>query len=165
MKKMLLIGLLVIVAIGGTLLSIKIISANKQTEEFYSFREYLDKEYFPLLEDTRKHITKAGETTDAFARSEWYVLENGIEENFELNKRLDVAKEKIINKDVKYEDTLALKENILNSITQNKKVLKTVETYNGIDDSLIYDELFSEEVDKLSKDIDEMNEILGKYYE
>lgn len=165
MKKWLLIGLLVIVAIGGTIISAKIISTKKQTNEFYAFREYLDKEYFPLLEDTRKHISKAGVTTDPFARSDWYVLENGLEENYELNRRLDTAREKIINKDVKYEDTLALKKNILNSITQNKEVLKTVEIYNGIDDVLIYDDLFSKEVDKLSKNIDEMNKILSKYYE
>ncbi|MGZ0879056.1 hypothetical protein ACWZQY_024120 [Priestia megaterium] len=81
----------------------------------------------------------------------------------ELESHLEVIKEKIINKDVKYEDTAALKENVLHTIAIMENCLKMIQSFEGKGQQPISDE-FGVHLNKLTKSIDKQNKILGIYY-
>ena len=150
-----------ILAIVGTLLVVFISIANNEIDEFYAFEEFIDEEYTPTSDKAYEYLSKAGGEIESFRFTNWYLLENGIEESFDLQSELEIAKEKIINKDLEHADTLAYKTNILNQIHIFEEFLKDLDINNDELQSL----KFSENTDELSKNIKEMNNILGEYNE
>jgi len=93
--------------------------------------------------------------------NQYYNVEDGVEK----------AQEKITNKNLKYEDSLALKQNVLKSLSLSKDTLESIDTLSEVNVEQGYEDkenalnhLLSEKLDKLTKNIDKQNEIIGKYY-
>ncbi|BCB39965.1 hypothetical protein TU57_14050 [Bacillus cereus] len=138
---------------------------SKEANEFTSFREELDKDFFPLLKDTHTYFTTVIEKGESYDLEKWYLLEKGMDDNLKFNKDLKAIRERIVNTDVKYKDTLELKKNVLNSLALIETNLKDINTfYKDSNSNLLWNQL-GEEIDKLNKNVQKQNEILGKYYE
>lgn len=169
MKKKLLIGIVFIVAIIGISLGVFINKEYNKREEFLSFRDYVDEVYTPTFEKSQEHMNTATDKISNWEFTEWYLIEAGLEENFDIQRELKDAREKVTNKDVKYPDTLEYKKNILNQITLIEKELENlknsdVSTYD-LEALKTLDMLIAEDIKNLHENINEMNKILGKYYE
>ncbi|BCC02801.1 hypothetical protein BCJMU51_4879 [Bacillus cereus] len=163
MKKKLLIGIVIgIIVATFAFLGYKV---SKEANEFTSFREELDKDFFPLLKDTHTYFTTVIEKGESYDLEKWYLLEKGMDDNLKFNKDLKAIRERIVNTDVKYKDTLELKKNVLNSLALIETNLKDINTfYKDSNSNLLWNQL-GEEIDKLNKNVQKQNEILGKYYE
>lgn len=168
MKKGLLAGVLVIIAIAGTLITLAVKDADAEMEEFIAFREYLDIEYFPAFNKATEHIEVAADKISTWEFADWYLGETGLEENYEIQRELEQLKENLINKDVEHPDTLKLKKNILNQIGLLEDSFETLNlnsTSSDIDELQLLDDMVSQDINNLSKNIEEMNDILSEYYE
>ncbi|WP_043929680.1 hypothetical protein [Bacillus sp. EB01] len=165
MRKIIVRAVLVVVILLAGFIGVFTYQHNKEREDFYAFREYLDEEYFPVLHKFNDHVNSAVENTTYLEYSSWQV-EKGFEENLDIQSELKAAREKIVNRDVKEEDTQDLKKSVLNTITDLEETLDYM--YNGLNysqDFESFDYMFSEEMKDVNDRIDEMNEILGIYYE
>lgn len=165
MKKKILIGVAIVIAIIAITLGFLVNKANNMKTEFTGFREELDKDFFPLLKDTHKHfetVTQKGQSNEL---ESWYLLEeDGMTSNLKYSTKVKEIRDRIVNTDVKNDDTVKLKKNVLNSLSLIEDALKNINTFYKVDNShLLWDKL-SEDMDKLKKNVDEQNKILGKYY-
>ncbi|PEM33815.1 hypothetical protein [Bacillus pseudomycoides] len=164
MKKKILIGVLIVIVIIGVALGFLVNKANNMKSEFTSFREELDNDFFPLLKDTHKHFETAIQKGKSHELSTWYTLE-GMNDNLKYNRSIKEVRDKIVNIDVKNEDTIKLQKNVLNSLSLIEKVLSDINVFHKDENShLLWGEL-SENMAKLKKNVDKQNEILGKYYD
>ncbi|MEA1011906.1 hypothetical protein CN491_25210 [Bacillus cereus] len=165
MKKKLLIGVLIVVAILGITLAFLVNKANNMKDEFTSFREELDKDFFPLLKDTHKHFETVIQKGESYELQNWYLIEDdGMTSNLKYSRKIKDVRDRIVNTDVKNEDTLELKKNVLNSLSLMESALKDINTFYGDDNSHLLWNTLSMDIEKLNQNIKKQNEILGKYY-
>ncbi|MFJ7679742.1 hypothetical protein ACIQXQ_17020 [Peribacillus sp. NPDC097198] len=168
MKKWLWMGIVVIIVILGTLFAISFNNTSKQINEFVSFRDYIDNEYTPLFKTINTHLDQSAEKIGDQDFSTWYLVENGLGENQEIQKELENIEDKIINKDVKYADTLDYKKNILNQIKILEDCIETLNIHSTaytLEEIQILDYSLSEDIKNLRSNIDETHKILDKYYD
>ncbi|KEK23926.1 hypothetical protein [Bacillus gaemokensis] len=164
MKKKILIGILIVIAVIGVTLGFLVNKASNMKNEFTSFREELDKDFFPLIEDTHTYFEIVIKKGESHGLESWYITGDGMTENLKYNTRIKEIRDKIINKDIENKDALELKKNVLNTLSLTESALKDVNTfYKNENSHLLWDKL-NEDLDKLTKNIDEQNKILGKYY-
>lgn len=166
MKKKIILAITAVVVILIVGLVFWINDSNKKSEEFVAFRELLDEEYFPILNESGDYFDTLIEHENDIGT---YFVEEGFDVNLDLQNRLKEANDIIIKTDVKYEDTHALKQNILTTISDLEDLLDTLYTmspseYENEEIEVFYD-MLSLGANDLSKQVDEMNEILGEYYE
>jgi len=173
MKKWLLqlvIVLIVLIAIGGTLLGVKIHKANEQRKEFYAFREYLDKDYIPSLKKTSKYLSTVAEENQSYNLQTWMLINNGSEQNTKLEENYQDFKEKLINKNLQYKDSQLLKKNVVKTSNDIIEITKLIDSFGSTSqfepegDPEAFAILFNPKVDQVTKDINEMNKLLSKYY-
>lgn len=177
MKRTIYTVFLTLILVGGIIGGVKLYQANQQRKEFYAFREYLDKEFFPILKKENKFFGKVATQSDYNSLdrdldgySDWWVL-YGMNQYYNVEDGVEKAQEKITNKNLKYEDSLALKQNVLKSLSLSKDTLESIDTLSEVNVEQGYEDkenalnhLLSEKLDKLTKNIDKQNEIIGKYY-
>ncbi|MCU4969234.1 hypothetical protein CN596_11155 [Bacillus toyonensis] len=133
--------------------------------EFTGFREELDKDFFPLLKDTHEHFETVVKKGQSHELASWYVLdEDGLTTNLKYNREIKKIRDRIVNTDVKQEDTIELKKNILNSLSMMESALKTINTFYKDDSSDVLWTTLSFDMDKLNENVEKQNKILGKYY-
>jgi len=161
MKKWIITGIIVIVAIIGILLAISFSGNDNERREVYAFRDFLDKEYTPTFDKVVVHIEESGEKIDIGGMSGWYLSDEGLDENLDLQLELKTAKEKIVNEEPEYADTYKYKANIMNQIDLLEDLLQDLVTYQGED---VIGVIFNSRLDELGDNIDEMSEILGEHY-
>ena len=162
MKKWILTGIIVIVAIIGILLAISFSGNNDERKEVYAFRDFLDKEYTPTMDKVVVHIEESGKKIDIGGVSGWYLLDGGFEENLDLQLELKTAKEKIVNEEPEYADTFRYKANIMKQIDLLEDLLQDLITYK--DEKDVIKVIFNSKLDELTDNIDEMSEILEEHY-
>ncbi|MFF2242444.1 hypothetical protein ACFVUU_30910, partial [Bacillus thuringiensis] len=80
------------------------------------------------------------------------------------NAKIKEIRDGIVNKDVKNQDTLELKKNVLNSLSLMETALKDINTFYKNENSHLLWDMLSEDTDKLTKNISKQNKILAKYY-
>lgn len=159
---------LLIIAVGVTTTIMGAVEGNKKREDFYTFREELDKEFFPLLHDTGDHLESVADKINSGGISD-FMVESGYDTNLDLQSRLKTTKKVIIETPVKYEDTIKLKDSTLSYITELEDVLQY--TYNESpsqyehEEIQIFDAMISTKVDGLEEHLDELNKILDVYYD
>ncbi|WP_088363455.1 hypothetical protein [Bacillus cereus] len=160
MKKKLLIAILGVISILFAGFSTAGNNVQNETQEFNAFKKELDKE---LLKETSKYITTVTEKSGTPEYTDWLIEEKGLENSYKYARELSELKNKIINYDVKYKDTLELKKNALNTITDLENTLNVVSTFTDEKDSNLLDSLLSSHIDNLYKNVKKQNDILKKY--
>ncbi|MEM5609285.1 hypothetical protein AAHH76_30190 [Bacillus toyonensis] len=90
--------------------------------------------------------------------------EDGLTTNLKYNREIKKIRDRIVNTDVKQEDTIELKKNILNSLSMMESALKTINTFYKDDSSDVLWTTLSFDMDKLNENVEKQNKILGKYY-
>ncbi|MED2737130.1 hypothetical protein [Bacillus toyonensis] len=160
MKKKLLIAILGVISILVAGLGVVNYNAHKETQEFNAFRKELDKE---LLKETSEYITTVTENSGTPEYTDWLIEEKGLENSYKYARELSELRIKIINYDVKYEDTLELKKNALNTITSLENTLTTISTFTDTKDAQLLDSLLSSHLKDLKENVKKQNDILKKY--
>ncbi|MCS0824704.1 hypothetical protein NX029_12045 [Cytobacillus firmus] len=163
MKKWIMGITLLVVAIVGTIFVVLFQNISRENDEIISFREYLDENYYPVFGEFREELTIAAEKIDSYEYSSWYLNIDTIEKNMELQQSFKDIKEEIINLNIKYEDGLAYKKNILNQISITEELLEIMDEYPidmDIEKQKVYKDMFINNVDKLSEKVEESHEIL-----
>lgn len=167
MKKWILGISLLVVAIMGTIFVVMFQNISRENDEIISFREYLDENYYPVFDEFREEVAVAAEKMDSYEYSSWYLNLDTMEKNREFQQSFKELKEEIINLDIKYEDGLAYKKNILNQISISEELLEIMDDYPindmDIEEQEVYKDMFIEYVKKGAKSVEETNEILEEY--
>lgn len=177
MKRTIYTVFLTLIVVGGAIGGVKLYQANQQRKEFYAFREYLDKEFFPVIKKENKFFGKVATQSDynsldsdPYGYSDWWVTV-GMDQHYKIEDEVEEAQKKVTNKNLKYEDSLALKQNVLKTLSLSKDTLESVDTLSEVNVEQGYEDkenalnhLLGEKLDKLTKNIDKQNEIIGKYY-
>ncbi|WP_210469945.1 hypothetical protein [Sporosarcina sp. 6E9] len=165
MKKKIIIPIsaVVVVLIAGLVILIN--DNDKKAEDFFAFRELLDEDFFPILRDSGDYFDTLIERENDIGT---YFVEDGYDVNLKLKSRLKEVKYMVINTDANYEDTHALKKNVLTIIADMEHFLSSIYTmspsqYDFEARKLFYD-LLGRGTEDLAKQVREMNEILGEYY-
>ncbi|MED3476595.1 hypothetical protein P4520_28540 [Bacillus thuringiensis] len=164
MKKKIFMGALIVIIILGVTLGFLVNKANNMKNEFTGFREELDKDFFPLLKDTKEHFEAVVQKGNSYELESWYLTGNGMNNTLKYNAKIKEIRDRIVNKDVKNQDTLELKKNVLNSLSLMETALKDINTFYKNENSHLLWDMLSEDTDKLTKNISEQNKILAKYY-
>ncbi len=165
MKKKILIGVAIVIAIIAITLGFLVNKANNMKSEFTGFREELDKDFFPLLKDTHKHFETVIQKGQSHELENWYLLdEDGMTSNLKYSREIDKIRDRIVNTDVKQKDTIELKKNVLNSLSTMDSALKSINTLYKNDSSDVLWATLGLDIDKLKDNVDKQNKILGKYY-
>ncbi|QUW21294.1 hypothetical protein JSQ81_16005 [Sporosarcina sp. Marseille-Q4063] len=165
MKKKIIIAIssVVVMLIAGLVIWIN--DTNKKAEDFFAFRELLDEDFFPILRDSGDYFDTLIERENDIGI---YFVEDGYEVNLKLKSRLKEVKDVVIKTDVKYEDTHALKKNVLTTISEMEDLLGSLYTMSpsqyDFEARKIFYDLLGRGTEGLSKQVREMNEILGEYY-
>lgn len=156
----------VIIILGG-LWSFKIYTNYNQSKEFIKFREEtLDEVYFPILEES-SYIFEKVSSGEMSQYSSWYILE-GIDFNNQLIIDLKEARKKIINTELKYLDSILLRQVVLNNIQVHEDLLNDIDTY-GVNHYEWYTYLdfledFNESMEEVREGMALYSEHLSKYY-
>ena len=151
---------------------------NKNLDEMLVFRGFLDETYFPILEDSTEFYEEISENsagvTDSYWQISdyrtWYLIDGGWDQYTSIKNRFLEAEEKILNYEVLTEDSSALKNNVLQTIAIQLKTLEdihyhTTEDYEMTDyAATLFNTAFEMNLESLSIEVKEMNEILNKYY-
>jgi hypothetical protein len=160
MNKKLLIAILGVISILVSSLGVVGYNTHKETQEVNAFKKELDKE---LLKETSEYITTVTEKSGTPEYSDWLIEEKGLENSYKYARELSELKNKIINYDVKYEDTLELKKYALNTITSLDNTLTTISTFTDSKDAKLLDSLLSTYLKHLNENVTKQNDILKKY--
>lgn len=163
MKKWIITGIIVIVAIVGTLYAMFFSETADERSDVYAFREFIDKEYTPTFKKIVVHLGESENRIDSgvVGISGWYLLEGGYEENSDLQLELETVKEKIINEEPEYADTFRYKAIIMKQIDLLEDLLQDLATYHSEDG---IEAIFNTKLDELTDNIDEMSGILDEHY-
>lgn len=165
MKNGILIGI-VIVGILAMFFFGDFSSKDKEKQEFMTFQQFLNEEFFPISKDCFDHLNQAVDELYAFTFTDWYVNDNGKDENLHLQEELEQIEDKVLLEEVKYERALALKKNILDQIESLKDTLQLLSNAPREEDEHSFDQFrlkFINMVDVLSVEMDEMNHILENH--
>ncbi|WP_129726354.1 hypothetical protein [Ectobacillus funiculus] len=163
MKKWFLIGALVVVVIFGAFIGVKVHQTNQQKAEFYTFREQLDERFFPLLKENQQYFDDLTKHNNGLSLMDWNVKE-GIDTRLKLQKEVKEIREEINNTDLKYQDTLELKQNAINSLALMEEIYRNVELFGNMDGFDLFVQQLPEEINALSENIEKQNKIMSKYY-
>jgi len=168
MKKKVFISVFILLVILGVVSWSAYHQSQKENVDFYTFREYLDKEFFPVIHDISDYMVIVAEKNDEFNLGQWNI-ETGFKANLKLKSRLKEAREKIINKDVKYEDTLTLKKHILLYVLETEEILDNIYHLSpsafNLDKIKEFADIQSTDMERLTGRMKEINDLLGKYYD
>lgn len=162
MKKKLLIVLIVIIAVLGTLLGVHLYNSSKQSDEMEKYRVYMNKKYIPLTNKTNTHLDNA---QNAVWITSWYNYEDGFLDNIDLIYKWADRKDELINMDAKYEDTQALKKNLLNNISTYESSLKTIDLHADDEDDSELKKMLETDTLIIKEQYKEIKKIIQKYYE
>ncbi len=167
MKKWIYIVVIVVITIVATLTIGSLYSKKQQAEEFQKFDDYLQDDYYDLIVECYDLFQAAADANEDIELSEWAISEDGDMDSLKLQSRLYDIKEKIINKDLKYEDSLRLKKYALNIIEGSLKSTRLISAYAYEEDdyetSEEFDDIFSNSLDSTNKQLDKQNALLDKY--
>ncbi|MDP1383055.1 hypothetical protein Q8G31_23785 [Priestia megaterium] len=167
MKKWIYIIVVVGITIVATLSGISVYNKKQQAEEFQEFDNYLQNDYYDLIVECYDLFQAAADANEDIELSEWAISEDGDMDSLKLQSRLYDIKEKLINKDLKYEDSLRLKKYALNIIEDSLKSTRLISAYAYEEDdyetSEEFDDLFSDSLDSTNKLLDKQNALLDKY--
>lgn len=152
MKKKLIISFAAIIVLALGTYSYKFY---KDYQDFNTFRKLLDENYIPVIQESGAYFEKVESFNNDLELSDWRVDE-GFDKNLELRKRLKEAQLEISKRNASYENTLRLKNNVLETIPILQDILE--ETYtDGINDDI------TPRIEILKLQIDEMNKILEEH--
>ncbi|SOC05663.1 hypothetical protein SAMN05880501_10493 [Ureibacillus xyleni] len=133
---------------------------NKEEQEFINFQQFLNDEFFPVSKDCFDHFNQAVDELYAFTFSEWYFIEDGSEENINLQETLQQVEDNVLLNEVKTDQSIELKKNILNQIVSLKETLQLLYNAPTEDDQQSFEQFrlkFISMVDELSIEMEEMN--------
>lgn len=167
MKKILITGVILIVGFFGILYFGDIFKINKEKEEFRSFRTFLNKEFFPIYNESYEHFNEAADQIEANNYSSWF-LNNGLEENVAYQTRIEEAERKIQLEEVNEQQPIELKKNILIQITNLQETFEIL--YNAPPESDVsqfndFKETFTSKITELSVLMEDMDKIINTYEE
>lgn len=156
----------------------QVLALSKEKEEFYALREMLDEQYFPILKDSAsfyEEIPELSSDIDDFTwilsdYINWYLIEGGMEEYFKNKNTFEAAETVIWNYPVSTEDAIALKNNVLQTISLNLETLDDIDTDSTADPDIVEEpstrllDNLTQNVNSIEVKVEEMNKILSKYY-
>lgn len=156
------IGIVLIVCVVGCFYLIDIFKLNKEDYEFESFQTFLNDNFFPVLNDTFKHLDQAADELEEETFLDWYLIQGGIEENVAFQAQLEETETIVLDEDANGPSTLQLKKNILEQIIVLQETFELLynaaETKDAPSDAL--HEAFTAKVEKLSNLSEVMNTII-----
>ncbi|MDW7618073.1 hypothetical protein SC499_26360, partial [Peribacillus simplex] len=124
MKNKLLKALIVLIAVLGTILGENLYKSSKQSAEMEQYRIYMNKKYIPLVNKTNTFLDDA---QNAQFVNSWYDL--GFFDNIELIGKWEEIEKDLLNMDAKYENSIALKKNLINSTLTYQDSLGSIDLY------------------------------------
>ena len=116
MKRFLAICLVAIIIIFGVFYMMDYVKIKKNHYEFVAFQNFLNEEFFPVLNDSFLHLDQAADELEASSFIEWYRHAEGLEENAMFQATIEETELKVLDEEVRGENTLRLKKNILEQI-------------------------------------------------
>ena len=116
MKRFLAICLVAIIIIFGVFYMLDYVKIKKDHYEFVAFQNFLNEGFFPVLNDSFLHLDQAADELEASTFIEWYQHAEGLEENTIFQAKIEDTEMKVLDEEVRGENTLQLKKNILKQI-------------------------------------------------
>lgn len=162
MKRVLAIGLVLIVCIFGGFYLFDMFKLNKEDYEFTAFQNFLNENFFPVLNDAFKHFDQAADTLEDETFLDWYLNLEGMEENEALQAEIAEAERNIFDEEVKGPNSLSLKKNILEQIVvlqETFDLLDSAVKANNVPSNKLH-QGFTANIKELSSLSEEMNMIL-----
>lgn len=139
-----------------------------QSKEFEALYETLDDKFFPLVDCISDHLSKSEEKMNQLQFTTFYLLEGGMEENLEMQQKIVELKSELMNFNVQYPDTIALKENVIQQLNVLKKLLEKM--YNAppnldVMNFQMFQNEYEKDIEIQSQLLEKMDYILEKNYE
>ncbi|MCP1145071.1 hypothetical protein [Lysinibacillus endophyticus] len=138
-------------------------SKNHEEQEFLAFQQFLNDEFFPISNDCFDHLNQAVDELYAFTFSDWYFNGDGRDENGILQSDLEQIEDDVLLYEIKYNQALALKKNILNQIESLKETLQLLSNAPSEEDEKSFERFrlkLITMIEILSTEMDEMNKLL-----